>query len=485
MYESGIGRGMGFRDYNQDIIGFVHMIPEKAKEKILDLASTQFENGGAYHQYQPLTKRGNNDIGSNFNDDPLWLIISVTKYIKETGDFNILEKPVPYNNKKGTEVPLHEHLESSIKYTWDQRGPHGLPLIGRADWNDCLNLNAFSTDPDERFQTVSNKDGKIAESIFIAGLFIYALKELIKLYEIYFKVDKTSLYKKYLQEMKNSLITYGWDGNWFLRAYDDFGNKIGSKDNIEGQIFIETQGICLMAGLGEENKDYFKALDSVESRLATAHGIILLDPPFTKYYLNLGEISSYPPGLKENGSIFCHTNPWIMIAETLRGNGDQALNYYLRINPSAREYLSEIHRSEPYVYAQTIAGKHARNQGEAKNSWLTGTSAWTMEAIQNWILGIRPSYFGLEISPVVPDHWNEFIVQRTFRKIKYVIKFRRIGKGNECRVIVDGEKLQSNIIPLPKNGIENLNVEVEIGELSKIPLIEQSKVSISEKEDRL
>ena len=473
MYESGIGRGMGFRDSNQDILGFVHMIPERAKNKIIDLASTQFQNGGAYHQYQPLTKRGNDDIGSNFNDDPLWLIVSVTKYIKETGDFIILETPVPYDNQKGSEEPLYKHLDASIQYTWNRRGPHGLPLIGRADWNDCLNLNAFSKNPDERFQTATNKEGKIAESVFIAGLFIYALNELIQLYKIYFKVDKTSTYSIYIQEMKDSINKYGWDGKWFLRAYDDFGNKIGSKDNIEGQIFIETQGMCLMAGLGKQKEHYFTALDSVEKRLATPHGIELLDPPFSKYYVHLGEISSYPPGYKENGSIFCHTNPWIIIAETLRGNGEKALNYYSRINPSAREEISEIHRSEPYVYAQTIAGRYSSNQGEAKNSWLTGTSAWNLEAIQYWILGIRPTYFGIEIAPVVPDDWNEFTITRSFRKVSYSIKFHRAGKGNTCRVFVDGQELSSTIIPIPKNGVNHVDVEVEIGIPAKAPLLKQ------------
>ena len=479
LYESGIGRGMGFRDSNQDILGFVHMIPEKAKEKILDLASTQFTDGGAYHQYQPLTKRGNHDIGSNFNDDPLWLIISVTKYIKETGDFNILDSKVPYNNQTGTEQPLYDHLESSLRYIWERRGPHGLPLIGRADWNDCLNLNAFSHNPDERFQTAVNKDGQTAESVFIAGLFIIAVNELIELFDIYFRGNKTDKYKNWAQEMKNCIYNYGCDGEWFLRAYDDFGNKIGSKDNIEGKIFIETQGICIMAGLGKENAIYTKALDSVSNRLVTPHGIVLVDPPFTKYYVHLGEISSYPSGYKENGSVFCHTNHWIMIAETKRGNGNQALDYYLRINPSARELISDIHRSEPYVYAQTIAGKNTINQGEAKNSWLTGASAWNLEAITCWILGINPTYYGLQICPTVPDDWSAFSVQRVFRNIKYNIDFHRIGKGNEVKIIVDGVELQSNIIPLPQNNVPLVNVSVELGCLEKVPLIQQEKAKQS------
>ena len=463
MFESGIGRGMGFRDSNQDILGFVHLIPERVREKIIDLASTQFQSGGAYHQYQPLTKRGNHDIGSNFNDDPLWLIVSVTKYIKETGDFSILDVNVPFDNQSGTEKPLYEHLEASINYIWERRGPHGLPLIGRADWNDCLNLNAFSTNPDERFQTAVNKDGKTAESVFIAGLFIYAINELIDLFNIYFRGNQTDKYKIYSNEMKRAIHKNGWDGDWFLRAYDDFGNKVGSRDNNEGQIFIEPQGMCLMAGLGKENPQYYKALESVKEYLATKNGIVLVDPPFTKYYLNLGEISSYPPGYKENGSIFCHTNPWIIIAEAISGNAAQALDYYLRINPSARESMSEIHKSEPYVYAQTIAGKNTDNEGEAKNSWLTGTSAWNLEAITYWILGIKPNYNGLEISPCIPDEWKEFKVVRMFRKSEYHIFFKRVGEGNNVKCTVNDQKLQSNIIPLPANVGQKMIVKIELG----------------------
>lgn len=476
MFESGIGRGMGFRDSNQDVLGFVHMIPEKAKEKLLDLASTQFENGGAYHQYQPLTKRGNNDIGSNFNDDPLWLILSVTRYVKETGDFSILDKQVQFDNKKGTERPLSEHLELSVKYIWERRGPHGLPLIGRADWNDCLNLNAFSMNPDERFQTVINKEGKTAESIFIAGLFVLAIDELIELFNEFLRTNKVDLYKNWSDEMKNCIYKYGWDGNWFLRAYDDFGNKLGSKDNVEGQIFIESNGMCLMAGLGKENPNYYKALDNVRDRLATPHGITLTDPPFTKYYLNLGEISSYPPGYKENGSVFCHTNPWIIISEVMRGNGNQALDYYLRINPSAREMISEIHKSEPYVYAQTIAGKNTPNQGEAKNSWLTGTSAWTLEAITYWILGIQPTFYGLRISPVIPDDWNEFRVIRIFRNIQYKINFKRVGKGNKVKIFIDDSELESNIIPISFRSESSIEVQVELGNQVKTEVIQEKKL---------
>ena len=260
-FESGIGRGMGFRDSNQDLLGFVHMIPERARERILDLAATQLKNGGAFHQYQPLTKRGNNDVGSGFNDDPLWLVLGVAAYIKETGDWSILDEQVQYENEPGTESPLYEHLQRSIQYTLDRLGPNNLPLIGRADWNDCLNLNCFSDTPGQSFQTTTNKDGKVAESVFIAGLFVLACQEMIGLAVYYVevrksKVDRTfdfqpsTFYSHAAAEMEKTVWTAGWDGEWFRRAYDDFGHVLGSKENTEGQIFIEPQGICVMAGLG-------------------------------------------------------------------------------------------------------------------------------------------------------------------------------------------------------------------------------------------
>ncbi|HUM25504.1 MAG TPA: glycosyl transferase, partial [Anaerolineales bacterium] len=402
-FESGIGRGMGFRDSNQDLLGFVHMIPERARERILDLSATQLKNGGAFHQYQPLTKRGNNDVGSGFNDDPLWLVLGVSAYIKESGDWSILDEMVQYENEAGTETPLYEHLQRSIQYTLDRLGPNQLPLIGRADWNDCLNLNCFSDTPGQSFQTTTNKEGKVAESVFIAGLFVLACKEMADLAgkmkeergdSFVFHLSSDD-YLKFATDMESTIWKSGWDGDWFRRAYDDFGHVLGSKENSEGQIFIEPQGICIMAGLGLENGNAAKALDSVAQHLATPHGIVLQQPAFSQYYLHLGEISSYPPGYKENAGIFCHTNPWIMIAEALVGRGDAAYDYYKRINPSAREEISEMHKCEPYVYAQMIAGKDAATHGEAKNSWLTGTAAWNYAAITQHILGIRPTLDGL------------------------------------------------------------------------------------------
>lgn len=473
-YESGIGRGMGFRDSNQDLLGFVHMVPARARERILDIAATQLPTGGAYHQYQPLTKRGNDAVGSNFNDDPLWLILGVAAYLKETGDWSILAEPVPYDNQPGSEMPLYEHLQRSIRYTLDRLGPHGLPLIGRADWNDCLNLNCFSEAPGESFQTTTNQEGKVAESVFIGGLFVLAAQEMAQIVEgsrskvqgsepATFNLEPSTFYTTAAEQMTAVVLAHGWDGAWFRRAYDAFSRPLGSHWNEEGQIFIEPQGMCIMAGIGLDDGRADQALASVAERLATPHGIMLQQPAYSHYYLNLGEISTYPPGYKENAGIFCHTNPWIMIAEAMAGHGDRAHDYYLRICPSAREAISDVHRCEPYVYAQMIAGRDAPTHGEAKNSWLSGTAAWNYVAISQWILGIRPTYDGLLIAPVLPESWPGFTATRVFRGVTYGITVRRAGPGNAMTLEVDGKPLAGNRVPLPAAAVREVQVTATIG----------------------
>ncbi len=464
-FESGIGRGMGFRDSNQDLLGFVHMIPERARERIVDIAATQLPNGGAYHQYQPLTKRGNDAVGSGFNDDPLWLILSTAAYLRETGDETILHEAVPYDNQPGTERPLYEHLQRSINYILERLGPHSLPLIGRADWNDCLNLNTFSEEPGESFQTTVTRNGKTAESVLIAGLFVLAAHDMAEIAAAFSQAaggDTSARYVEAAARMEATILKHGWDGAWFLRAYDDASTKIGSHECEEGQIFIEPQGICVMAGIGMESGQAEQALDAVQARLLTPHGIVVQQPPYSHYYPSLGEISSYPPGYKENAGIFCHANPWVMIAEAVVGHGDRAHDLYLRIAPSAREAISEVHRCEPYVYAQMIAGRDAPTHGEAKNSWLTGTAAWNMVAITQWILGIRPSFNGLIVAPVVPTSWKGFTAQRIFRGVTYAITVRRAGPGNSVALVVDGHPVEGNIVPLPPEGQKEVVVDVTI-----------------------
>jgi cellobiose phosphorylase len=463
-FESGIGRGMGFRDSNQDLLGFVHLMPEMARERIIDLASTQLNDGGAYHQYQPLSKRGNNEIGGHFNDDPLWLIASVSAYLKETGDLGILDEIVPFDNNELNKATLFEHLRRSFDHVVNNRGPHGLPLIGRADWNDCLNLNCFSDNPDESYQTTENRNDGKAESVFIGAMFIKYGNEFINICRLLKLEDLARKSEKYVAEMTQVMNEHGWDGNWFLRAYDYFGNKVGSNECNEGKIFIEPQGFCIMAGLGIKDGRAKLTLESVNKYLACDQGIVLLYPAFSKYLIELGEISSYPEGYKENAGVFCHNNPWVIIAETMVGNGNRAYDYYTRISPAHTEHMSEIHKTEPFVFAQMISGKEAFKPGEAKNSWLTGASAWTFCAASQYIIGIQPEFDGLRIDPCIPSDWKEISVSRRYRNSTY--KIQVLNPKGVCKGIasikMDGVQMDGNLLPVLNDNKEH-DVIVTLG----------------------
>lgn len=447
-FESGIGRGMGFRDSNQDLVGFVHQIPARARQRIIDIASTQFPDGGCYHQYQPLTKRGNNDIGGGFNDDPMWLIFGTVAYIKETGDFSILDEPVPFDNVPGSEVSLFQHLVVSFDHVVKNLGPHKLPLIGRADWNDCLNLNCFSWDPNESFQTTENKtEGSKAESLMIAGLFVVCGRDYVELCQQLGKNDEAARAQKAIDEMVKAVKKDGWDGEWYLRAYDFFGNKIGSKENEEGKIFIESQGWCTMAGIGKEEGMVDKALDSVKKYMDCEHGIVLNWPAFTTYHVEMGEISSYPAGYKENAGIFCHNNPWVIIGETVVGRGNDAWEHYAKICPAFIKDQT-LHKVEPYVYSQMVAGKDAARPGEGKNSWLTGTAAWNWYTITQFILGVKPTYDGILIDPCIPSTMKGYTIKRKLRGAEYDIAVRNESgaqKGVKS-ITVDGKPVSGNVI---------------------------------------
>ena len=465
LYESGIGRGMGYRDSNQDVLGFVQMIPERAKERILDIAATQLSDGTCFHQYQPLTKKGNADIGGGFNDDPLWLILSTTSYIKETGDKSILEEKIGFADVENSADTLFDHLVISIQYTMDNLGPNKLPLIGHADWNDCLNLNCFSTEPGESFQLAGHiENDRIAESVMIAGLFCRACDDLSELMKYLNANEKMEYYKNLADVMRNIIYSSGWDGEWFIRAYDSFGKKIGSKENDEGKIFIESQGWCILGNAGLENGYALKALDSVYEKLYTPNGIVLQQPAYQKYYEHLGEVSSYPPGYKENAGIFTHNNTWIQIAETMLGRGDRAMEYYKSICPPSKEEQIDLYKSEPYVYSQMTSGKDAPVPGEGKNSWLTGTAAWSFVALSQNILGVQPDYDGIIINPCIPSEWNEFRVIRKFRGDRFEITVK--NPNNICKGVsqlkIDDKLISGNKIPIFNDGELHI-VEVLLG----------------------
>ena len=469
-FESGIGRGMGFRDSNQDLLGFVHQIPDRARERILDLAATQFEDGGCFHQYQPLTKKGNDAVGGDFSDDPLWMILSTAAYIKETGDYSILDEMVPYRNDESLVQPMMHHLQQSFYRVVNNVGPHGLPLSMRADWNDCLNLSCFSNTPGESFQTWTSpkygddKYSKVAESLFVATLFTYAGPEYVALCKHQGLNDKAEAAQAEIDKMKNLICEYGYDGEWFLRAYDDFGRKVGSKECEEGKIFIEPQGFAVMSEIGKDKGYDLKTLESIDKYLNCKHGLVLNNPAFTKYYIEYGEISTYPAGYKENAGIFCHNNAWIICAEAYVGHGDKAFEYYSKIAPAYLEDISDLHRTEPYVYAQMIAGKDAGRFGEAKNSWLTGTAAWNFVAVSQYMLGIIPDYDGLKIDPSIPSAWDGFKATRQFRNATYTITVTNpshVSKGVKS-VTVDGNAIEGNVLPVFSDGKEH-TVEVVLG----------------------
>ena len=462
-FEAGIGRGMGFRDSNQDLLGFFHLAPDRARERILDIAATQFEDGSVYHQYQPLTKRGNATIGGNFNDDPLWLVMSTCAYIRETGDFSILDEAVPFDNDESRKAPMLTHLKVSVDHVLENLGPHGLPLIGRADWNDCLNLNCFSTEPNESFQTTENREGRVAESVMIAQMFVLFGREYADLCERLDIEGEAERIRAAADTMTTVVEEHGWDGGWFLRAYDASGNKVGSHANDEGKIFVETQGFGAMARIGIDDGKVEKALDSVSEHLTCEYGIVLNYPAYTRYHLELGEITTYPPGYKENGGIFCHNNPWIVIGETVMGRGDRAYEHYCRTAPAFQDHVA-LHKMEPYVYAQMIAGKEAAKPGEAKNSWLTGTAEWNYHAITEHILGIKPDFDGLRIDPCIPTGWDAYEVTRSFRGSTYNITVSNpdhVSTGIHS-IVVDGETIDGNVLPAENSGSVH-NVQVVLG----------------------
>ena len=463
-FESGMGRGMGFRDSCQDLLGFVHLIPERARERILDIASTQFPDGSAYHQYQPLTKRGNMSVGSGFNDDPLWLIAGTSAYLRETGDFSILEEPCPFDNDPENTAPLMEHLRRSVDYTRTHLGPHKLPLIGRADWNDCLNLNCFSEEPGESFQITGPSEGPVAESVFIAGMFVKYGREYADICRAAGLEHEAEEILRDVDAMTAATLDAGWDGAWFRRAYDAFSNPVGSSLCEEGKIFIEPQGMCIMAGIGVESGQAQQALDSVREHLETKYGLVLLQPAYTVYHPELGEITSYPPGYKENAGIFCHNNPWVVCAETLLGHGGRAFDLFRKTCPIYLEDISEIHRTEPYVYCQMIAGKDAAKPGEGKNSWLTGTAAWTFTAISQFILGIRPQLDGLVVDPCVPADWDGFTCTRKYRGATYEITVSNpdgVEKGIRS-MTANGAPVSGNMLPIAEAG-STVEVQVVMG----------------------
>lgn len=450
LYQLGLSRGMGIRDSAQDILGVVHTIPGEAKELIVKLLKCQYTDGRSYHLFFPLTGEGGSGDAPVkkfdwYSDDHLWLIMSVNAYIKETGDFAFLNEKVSYNDKT-TSGTVREHLDKALEFTANNRGPHNIALAGRADWNDTLNLDMGKGN---------------AESVFTSMLFCRVLMEMVELCGYLDDSKGVEKYSVMFNDMRAAINQSSWDGEWYKRAFDDECRPIGSKENKYGKIFINSQSFAVLSGVADDVKAG-KCLEAVEKYLSTEYGIVTMYPAYPEADETKGGITTYPPGAKENGGIFLHTNPWVMIAETMVGHGDRAFDYYKRIMPSKRNDSAELFEVEPYVYPQNVLGQEHPQFGTGRNSWLTGTAAWNLVAASQYILGIRPDYNRLLVDPCIPSEWNGFKAQRVFRGAVYNIEVQnpgRVCKG-VGKIVVDGE--ESCKIPVFPAGTTH-NVTVIMG----------------------
>jgi cellobiose phosphorylase len=443
-YEAGIGRGMGFRDSNQDTIGVVHVIPDRVKARIAELASNQFKNGSSYHKFFPLTKTGEK---GGYSDDPLWLILSTAAYIKETGDIAFLDEKVKYVD--GDPAPMYEHLKKAIDFVLSEKGLKGFVLMRFADWNDCLNLGI---------------DNEVAETTWVPLLLYMEIHEFLTMASFLGRSEDYEKYSEIAEGIKENFNKNAWDGKWFIRGIDKYGQAVGSAKCKEGGIIdLLPQAWAVMSHITGEDRAKL-CMDMVKLHLDTKYGIMLISPPYKEYDGKLGAVTTFAPGLKENGGIFCHSNPWAMIAETILGRGDAAFKYYKTILPATKNKIADIHLTECYIYSQFITGKGNRNFGRARNSWLTGTAAWNMVAIMNYILGVRPDYNGLVIDPCIPKKWKSFKVNRVFRGAMYNISVRNpkgVNKGVKS-LILDGMKVEGNVVPVLKDKKTHV-VEVVMG----------------------
>lgn len=436
-YETGIGRGIGFRDCFQDTISVCHSVPLKVRERILKLCAIQFEDGHVYHNYFPLSDSGAfpnylNPRLQFFGDDHLWMILGVSNYLKETGDLTLLEENVRF--VEGSFGTLYDHMKRAINFTNNNMGPHGFPLIGTADWNDTLQLHG------------PNNAG---ESVMVAMQFHLALLEMVEIAKIMGKKEDSVFFNQLAKKIFNHVNEHAWDGNWYIRGFTDNGKVIGSDLNKSGKIYLNTQTWAVISKIALEDRAE-RCLNAVKKNLVTDFGIKLLNPPYTHFDPNLNGITTFPPGLKENAAIFCHTNPWAIIAECMINRAETAWDYYTRISPATKNNMAEIHQTEPYIFSQMITGNDHPNFGAAKNSWLTGTASWTLHAATAWILGIRPSYDCMVIDPCIPSTWDKVKIQRVFRNTKYQIEIlnpSHVSKGIK-EIAIDGKKYSSNRIPI-------------------------------------
>src|SRR5579871_113444 len=410
IYEGGIGRGMGFRDSNQDVLSVIHTVPGKVKKLITDLAKNMFKDGTAYHQFFRLTGEGD---GKGYSDDPLWIILSTTAYVKETGDMKFLNEKVKWAD--GGSATMYDHLKAPLDYTYKTIGAHRIPLMGFADWNDTLHING----------------PKPGESVWVAQFFVKCARDFAELAKVLGKTADAQKYLKMAEDMAARVNKVCWDGKWYAMAFDGWGTMLGSDKQKEGKVYLNTQTWAVISDVADSRRGAI-CMDAVKNYLDSKYGVALMFPGFKHFSPRLGGVSTFPPGLKENGGIFSHANPWAVIAETRLGRVENAMKYYRQLLPPTKDRIQDVHRAEPYVYAQAIASEEHRDFGFARNSWLTGAATWNFVAGTQYILGIRPTYSGLMVDPCIPKDWGKYEVTRKFRGSTYhiVVKNpRHVSKG--------------------------------------------------------
>jgi cellobiose phosphorylase len=447
-YETGLGRGMGTRDSGQDTLGIVHTAPDRARRMLTKIWEMQFEDGHTWHQFMPLTGEGGPGLAGEFpqwpqwfSDDHLWLVISVCAYLRETGDFPYLDQKVPY--VEGGEDTIWGHMMRAIDFTLEHRGPHGLPRIGFSDWDDTHNIDRGS--------------GK-AESVFVAMQFCRTMLDLTELCD-QLERPEAKRFRALHDEMAEVINSCAWDGDWYLRSFDDEGKPIGISSEEYQKISLNPQSWSVLGEVASRERAE-KAMESVHEHLDSEFGIALIWPPYERGSERVRGTTTFQPGAKENGGIFCHANTWAIIAAAMLGWGDRAWKYYSQTLPLKRDDADRF-LVEPYVYCQNICGPAHPQFGMGRNAWLTGTAAWTYVAGTQWILGIRPTFEGLRVAPVIPTDWPGFSARRTFRGAVYDITVKRAGKGNNVSLVVDGTPIEGDVVPLP-SGKSEIKVEVTL-----------------------
>ena len=448
-YETGLARGMGTRDSGQDTLGTMHAAADHARRMLTKIWELQFADGHTWHQFYPLTGEGGPGLAEErptwpqwFSDDHLWLVISVCAYLRETGDFSYLEQNVSYTD--GGEGTIWDHMMRAIQFTLDNRGPNGLPRIGFSDWDDTHNIDHGS--------------GK-AESVFVGMQFCRALGDLEDLAAHLERSGDVERFRSLRTEMTETVNACAWDGDWYARSFDDEGKPIGISSEQVHRISLNPQTWSVIGEVAPADRAE-KAMESVHAMLNSEFGIALLWPPYDGGDERVAGTTTFPPGAKENGGIFCHANTWAIVAAAMLGWGDRAFQYYRQILPLARSDADRF-KVEPYVYCQNICGPTHPQFGLGRNAWLTGTASWTYVAGTQWILGIRPTYDGLRIAPVIPTSWSGFSARRVFRDVAYEITVTRAGKGNSVSLVIDGEPVEGDIVPL-SSGKETVHVEVSL-----------------------